>query len=353
MADIIASLEKLDTLGNEDAIMVVDSEEMFELITLNDELTESLSAVHATETEFDEMFAFIDKFQFFVDHIEEHGLAKSTMALMDPTGEMAKRLELPSMEDLDINPVKDANAVATCEAFKDKAGKAKDAIIAFFKKVIEVLKTLATKAVQMFSSYERTLKSLTTAMKDFKLDDEKAKNKKVTVLSKSNLAELGVSSRAELFIGFNEVAIDQKATTEDLTKVFEKLDTAKLASLGLKVNDKKDGFDTEERPVAKEVTVDKIAGDVNDVLKIGKDTAQKLAGMKDYSKTVINASKAAQKQLESALKSGKVEDEKPVKVMQAAVKAYNKLVTATISTANICVKGCITYANAVRSCAAK
>ena len=77
--------------------------------------------------------------------------------------------------------------LAACEGWMKDT---KDKIVKFFKELWEKIKRMFDWVVQKFRSYETTIKKLKEKMKGKTLDTEKAKDKKVKILTKENMHKM-------------------------------------------------------------------------------------------------------------------------------------------------------------------
>lgn len=359
-------LEALDNITEEkdQSTIIVGAgiEDAIELITAVEALDMEVVALEDLEATFDEGFAALADVQRLHDNIKENGISRPLMAFADPSGYLTKTLGLPALEDLDITPIKDANTELAMEAMSDKLKKWGDAILKFFKMILDQIKSMFSKVINMFKSYEKILTGLEGKLKNITLDADKAKEKKVTALKIADLEKLYKVVLSGTSDELNKLAVFAAGgggNDEELKGVFGKLSGFVLSELGLKVNTDKTGLEESEYPYeAKEDTVAGHGFTVDSAITAlgeSKKVATKMATAKDAGAAVKKAADAVAKELKSLEKLTDDKDEgKVIKTKisntQAAIKAYNKLTGVWLKKAKYVVNQSITISNAVIAC---
>ena len=109
--NVFASIEALDDTVDVSADDVVMEEVMFEVWESDQEIEEVTAELDEMERAYEAATNSMKELEVLAGSIEEFGISSVVMKTMDPSAVLVQRGMVVDYDELDITPVKDANAV--------------------------------------------------------------------------------------------------------------------------------------------------------------------------------------------------------------------------------------------------
>lgn len=333
---------------------VANSDFALDLSLAEFEFSEAMEGMTQFMHSADAQFKAFEQIELFGDIIEEHGISKSLVMLMDPQGELAAtNPEVPAFESLDEVPGKGPEAEVYLKGVKDTLKSWWETIKKWFMKMVDWVKNMFGKLVQLFQKRETILKKLDEQVSGKTLDSKKAKDKEFKLPSKKAMDNL---------IGKLKGLLDKAGKVSDMSKgddEFFKNLSKDLAVVGLKWDASSKSL--ENKPYDFETTKKSFAShgykqsDVEGLIDHGKNFCSLVAGMKDAAKSVENALKSTEKHGKSLEKSGAPsevvkESKEAIKNAQKATNNTIKVTSGLSQRANAVVSHIISIARAYVAC---
>jgi hypothetical protein len=329
MSNILAGLESISTDAS-----FVDETSIDELIV---ETVEIEREVIAAEEAFaqgcdvvEQAAADCDMLENIKNVIEENGICRPMMKVVDPNEALASAGIIPPYSDLEDSPVKDAHAVAATESISDTLKKGWDKIVAFLKEIWKRLKLLFSKLTGLFKKQDAVVKALIKKLDDVVIDSEKAKKVKVSVLKDVQAKVIADASKS---IGkFIDQMIANGADTDVIKgkkALLDKPDYLKSVKGVFKVETEKktdDGvtyysYDITYVLETESVTFDKVG--LSDAQKALKDSLSILATMENLD-FYLEATEKVAKNADKVARI-KTDDKDKIKMLNKEMKLYKEV----------------------------
>lgn len=344
----IAGLEQLDALEGKNSTAPVE-----ELFTVESEMLDiAMSELAVEEVEsnmlqaskmYDSIFESFASLENLANVIEAEGISKSLMAYADPEGYLHQNLGFPSLEELDVTPIKDQNAIIALEAISDKMKSFGDTIVKYFNMIVAAMNELFKKIMAMFNTYETVLKKFDKKFKSFKFDAKKAEKKEVTLPAQKTL----VAAFAEY------VTVMDAALAVDLPGIYssnktdpEKMKTAYAAAF-------KDLAIKSDISGNEKKSLKALGYDASNIKNVIGGALKVLATVKDTKKAIDHYTKFA-KLISGDVKGLEGDDAAKVKsailVAKTFISNHKRTLSALISAAKVYAQNAVGACNAVSAC---
>ena len=270
MLHAIASMENMDTMLETDIdVNDVSMEEvMFDIWEAEQEITAVSAELADMDSAYTQAEAAVEELKTLAASIEEFGISKPVMQTVDPSASLVSRGIVADYDELEITPVKDANATAAVEGLGDTIKNLWNKLIAFFKKIGGKIAEFYRKVMRGFKSYEKAIIAMIKKLEDATIDESKFGDIKVKALSLSDakdrdktLEKVFNNAKGGLLLDKAHAAAagalksgkmsDVDAAKADVVKSLDFLSADDVKKAGLEIKMSGSGKDKEVKSVAK------------------------------------------------------------------------------------------------------
>ncbi len=359
--NVFASIEALDDDVDVSADDVVMEEVMFEVWESDQEIEEVTAELDEMERAYEAATNSMKELEVLAGSIEEFGISSVVMKTMDPSAVLVQRGMVVDYDELDITPVKDANAVAAVEGIKESLKKMMEKLQAFFRKVGKMIVEVWRKLFRAFKSYDKAIavliKKLETAAVDpaklgeIKMKGYNAKDLQMIKAMVNHILKFSLDNQFKPIVDEGHVMVSDpsKATDDNIKSLRKKLadvvnglDNSDLKDAGVEVKVENDQVryikSIKPKYSTSKDTVKALGYDQNNIIKLLKDCQVTLKDTDKLSKLLPITEKQYKNSADTIQKTSKILDDDPTTVrnVQAAVGivrdalAYQKLINSFV-----------------------
>jgi hypothetical protein len=382
LADVFMSKEELDDqtpAEGEDAEEPQDPEEtQTTLEELDDDIAEGADEIEETDENTSNLEDEAEAVNVYITNIQQYGLSKSFVEVMDPHNVYRAKKILPSVESLNAMPTINKVSKEALDSLKNVATTIWNKIVEFWKKLVELVKTMWGRFMSFFDNGLRLAKTVQERLKSNpSIDQEKLSKKKMKMLKNAtNFVALSTSEiiamvkknvdvsneKADMTDAELKAALDQMVTTfNSMNGQRAKYGFEKIAASVIEGKDKPSiVFDVQKDTKADEkaeVDLKTVCDSVSKANTIVADAIKFFSGKKDVNSTFAELDKAAKANLNIAITNAKDDQAKGNAIVLAKARMAITNKTREVILRALDMKRKVAYqevlaANAFLSCTA-
>ena len=180
MKTLFNAMESLE-IKDDKSLEVLETE----MSAMQAEYDVAVKEMDTMELESSELTEAVEQINQLAEIIKEHGLSRSMVAAIEAIEPNFSSYKLfPALEDLNELPTKDAQSELAIEGMKDMAKKAGEAIVKFFKWILNQLQKIFGMVMGIFNSNKKIIIKYKALFKDITLNVEKCKETKIQYFKK-------------------------------------------------------------------------------------------------------------------------------------------------------------------------